>query len=76
VGCHRFAVRGLLEDLILDETGKVVNSVDWRLPHGVHFDIPPITPVLVEVARILKARTAQGIGEGPDEPVSGCRATR
>ena len=61
IGCST----GLLEDLILDENGKVVNASIGEYLMASSFDIPPITSVLVEVPHPEGPYGAKGIGEGP-----------
>jgi CO/xanthine dehydrogenase Mo-binding subunit len=54
-----------MEDLILDENGKVVNASIGDYLMASSSDIPPITPVLVEVPHPEGPFGAKGIGEGP-----------
>jgi CO/xanthine dehydrogenase Mo-binding subunit len=61
IGCST----GLLEDLILDENGKVVNASIGDYLMASSFDIPPITAVLVEIPHPEGPYGAKGIGEGP-----------
>jgi carbon-monoxide dehydrogenase large subunit len=61
IGCST----GLFEELVLDENGKVVNASLGNYPMASSFDIPPITPVLVEVPHPEGPYGAKGIGEGP-----------
>jgi CO/xanthine dehydrogenase Mo-binding subunit len=54
-----------MEDLILDENGKVVNASIGDYLMASSFDIPPITSVLIEVPHPEGPYGAKGIGEGP-----------
>jgi CO/xanthine dehydrogenase Mo-binding subunit len=54
-----------MENLILDENGKVVNASIGDYLMASSFDIPPITPVLVEVPHPEGPYGAKGIGEAP-----------
>jgi CO/xanthine dehydrogenase Mo-binding subunit len=61
IGCST----GLMEDLILDENGKVANASIGDYLMASSFDIPPITPLLVEIPHPEGPFGAKGIGEGP-----------
>jgi CO/xanthine dehydrogenase Mo-binding subunit len=61
IGCST----GLIEDLILDDNGKVVNPSLGEYLMASSFDIPPITPVLIEIPHPEGPFGAKGIGEGP-----------
>jgi CO/xanthine dehydrogenase Mo-binding subunit len=61
IGCST----ALMENLILDENGKVVNASIGDYLMASSFDIPPITPVLVEVPHPEGPYGAKGIGEAP-----------
>ncbi len=56
---------GLMEEVILDENGKVVNASLGDYPMASSCDIPPITPILVEVPHPEGPFGAKGLGEGP-----------
>lgn len=61
IGCST----ALMEHLILDDKGQVVNPSfgDYRMVTSC--DVPPIVPVLVEVPHPDGPFGAKGIGEGP-----------
>ncbi|MGZ8323315.1 MAG: xanthine dehydrogenase family protein molybdopterin-binding subunit [Hyphomicrobium sp.] len=61
IGCST----ALMEHVILDESGTVVNPSlgDYRMVTSC--DVPPIVPVLVEVPHPDGPFGAKGIGEGP-----------
>ena len=61
IGCST----GLMEDLVLDDNGKVVNASLGDYLMASSFDIPPITPLLVEIPHPDGPFGAKGIGEGP-----------
>jgi CO/xanthine dehydrogenase Mo-binding subunit len=61
IGCST----GLIEDLVLDDNGKVVNPSLGEYLMASSFDIPPITPVLIEIPHPEGPFGAKGIGEGP-----------
>lgn len=61
IGCST----ALMEELILDKNGKVVNASLGDYPMATSCDIPPITPILVEVPHPEGPFGAKGIGEGP-----------
>ena len=61
IGCST----GLFEELIINDQGKVVNASIGAYPFATSCDIPPITPVLVEVPHPEGPFGAKGIGEAP-----------
>ncbi len=60
----------LLEGMTYDEQGQLLTStlMDYALPHSQ--DVPPITPLLVEVPSELGPFGAKGVGEPPVVPVA------
>ncbi|WP_170984290.1 xanthine dehydrogenase family protein molybdopterin-binding subunit [Rhodoligotrophos defluvii] len=62
IGCSA----ALMEELVLDESGRVANAAfgdDY--PTITSADLPPITPVFVEIPHPDGPYGAKGIGEGP-----------
>jgi CO/xanthine dehydrogenase Mo-binding subunit len=55
----------IFENLILDESGRVVNPGFGSYLIANSCDIPPILPVMVEVPHPEGPYGAKGIGEGP-----------
>jgi CO/xanthine dehydrogenase Mo-binding subunit len=60
----------LFEGMIYDENGQLLTPtlMDYALPHSQ--DVPPITPILVEVPSTLGPFGARGVGEPPVVPVA------
>ena len=60
----------LLEGMLYDENGQLLTStlMDYALPQS--HDMPPITPLLVEVPSGLGPLGARGVGEPPVVPVA------
>lgn len=61
IGCSS----ALFEELVLNDDGKVVNDALGPYRIASSCDIPPITPVMVEVPHPEGPYGAKGIGEGP-----------
>ncbi|HET8910603.1 MAG TPA: xanthine dehydrogenase family protein molybdopterin-binding subunit [Ktedonobacteraceae bacterium] len=59
----------LFEQLVYDESGQPLTSnfMDYALPHS--FDIPEITPLLVQIPSRIGPFGAKGVGEPPVIPV-------
>ena len=66
IGCST----ALYEDLILDCNGKVSNASIGDYLMASSFDIPSISPLLVEVPHPNGPFGAKGIGEGPTTGIS------
>ncbi|GCE24890.1 xanthine dehydrogenase [Dictyobacter alpinus] len=64
----------LLEGLEYDENGQALTAtfMDYAMPHS--FDVPNITPILVEVPSGVGPYGAKGVGEPPVIPVAGAIA--
>ncbi|GER86175.1 hypothetical protein KDW_03370 [Dictyobacter vulcani] len=64
----------LLEGFEYDENGQNLTAtlMDYALPHS--FDVPNITPILVEVPSGVGPYGAKGVGEPPVIPVAGAIA--
>ncbi|GHO86173.1 xanthine dehydrogenase family protein molybdopterin-binding subunit [Dictyobacter formicarum] len=64
----------LFEGLEHDENGQLLTStlMDYALPHS--FDVPNITPLLIEVPSGVGPYGAKGVGEPPVIPVAGAIA--
>ncbi|GCE16903.1 xanthine dehydrogenase family protein molybdopterin-binding subunit [Dictyobacter kobayashii] len=64
----------LFEGLEHDEDGQLLTAtfMDYALPHS--FDVPNITPLLIEVPSGIGPYGAKGVGEPPVIPVAGAIA--
>jgi CO/xanthine dehydrogenase Mo-binding subunit len=60
----------LLEQMAYDENGQLLTAtlMEYALPHSQ--DVPPITPLLVEIPSALGPFGAKGVGEPPVVPVA------
>ncbi len=61
---------GLMEEMVFDEKGRLLNGNlhDYKIPTAV--DVPEIIPLLVEVPHPLGPYGAKGLGEAPVGPAA------
>ena len=64
----------LLEELVLDEEGRLLNPAFGDYLLATSKDVPPISPVIVEVPHAEGPYGAKGLGEGPTTGIAAALA--